>query len=352
MNEKINHLDLFSGIGGFSLGLKYAGVKHGWHGNSDIDSYANEVFKRRFPDAERLGSVVDVSYESIGRRIDLLTGGFPCQAFSLAGARKGFADTRGTLFFEIERILQDYIKHGEPIPYFLLENVKGLLSHDDGRTFAVIYRVLADLDYTIECQLVNTKWWLPQNRERIYIFGRYNGNKCGRKVFPITKDDIRNTEIKLCREAASGQEGDMQNDKSGGRRSLYKSVAYRTRAYKGEEGHIEERGDNLSNALNTQPKDYMIKREEITIKNPYNGYTSTKQTGTLGTSCGTKTGKTAQHIHTNTSIRRLTPIECERLQGFPDNWTDQCSDTQRYKQCGNAVSVPVVQTIMEKIYAK
>ena len=106
------HLDLFSGIGGFSLGLKNAGVEPEWIGFSDIDKYANELYKRRFPDAEQLGSITDVSYKSLkGRQIDLLTGGFPCQAFSMAGKRQGFKDTRGTLFFDIQRLLQDYINN-------------------------------------------------------------------------------------------------------------------------------------------------------------------------------------------------------------------------------------------------
>ena len=98
-------LDTFSGIGGFSLGLERAGVKPKWIGFSDIDVHANKVFKRRFKNGHELGSITDVSYKSLrGRRIDLLTGGFPCQTFSIAGKRKGFDDTRGTLFFDIKRL--------------------------------------------------------------------------------------------------------------------------------------------------------------------------------------------------------------------------------------------------------
>ncbi len=369
MVKKINHLDLFSGIGGFSLGLKQAGIEHNWLGFSDIDSYANKLFKRRFKDAEELGSVTNVSYNSLnGRRIDLLTGGFPCQAFSIAGKRKGFDDTRGTLFFEIQRILQDYIDNEKPIPCILLENVKGLLNHELGQTLATIYGILSNLNYTLECQLVNTKWWLPQNRERIYIFGRYNGNPSGRKIFPIYNNDkefknerkieivghsgsggqkghihstngivtsLTATDYKqpkqiyigdvICTDDGASEEfqGPMKNIakclkatrcdyKLEYEESEVKSVAYRTRNYAGKEGQIEERKDNISNCLNTQTKDYMIK--------------------------------------TNKRIRRLTPVECERLQGFPDNWTDGQSDTQRYKQCGNAVSVCVTKAIFEKIY--
>ena len=209
------HLDLFSGIGGFALGLEQAGVESEWTGFSDIDKYANKLFKRRFEDAEQLGSITNVSYKSLkGKRIDLLTGGFPCQAFSIAGRRRGFDDTRGTLFFEIARILKDYIENGKPIPCILLENVKGLLSHDSRRTFTTIYKVLADLNYTLECQVVNTKWFLPQNRERIFIFGRYNGNPSGRKVFPIGKNDIKINygEIDIVGHSGTGgQRGDIHS---------------------------------------------------------------------------------------------------------------------------------------------
>ena len=200
-------LDLFSGIGGFSLGFHDAldaweMGKPSWTGFSDIDKFANEQYKKRFPDAEQLGDVKSIRYGSIPNDITILFGGFPCQAFSMAGKRKGFMDTRGTLFFEIARILRDFIDNKNPIPCFLLENVKGLLSHDNGRTFATIHRVLTDLDYTVECQVVNTKWFLPQNRERIFIFGRYLGNPSGRKVLPIgesgKESNNRNTEVANC----------------------------------------------------------------------------------------------------------------------------------------------------------
>ena len=308
------HLDLFSGIGGFSLGLQRAGIEPDWIGFSDIDKYANKVFKRRFKYAEELGSITDVSYKSLrGRRIDLLTGGFPCQAFSIAGKRKGFDDTRGTLFFDIKRLLQDYIRHEKAISCILLENVKGLLNHNNGRTFATIYGILSNLNYTIECQLVNTKWLLPQNRERIYIFGRYSGNPSGRKVFPIynpSKEfNNRKTKISNCLQ------------------------------------HPGHSGGNYKGMT-------MIKTHTL---HPRSGNPKQGGTGPLSKEDGTTycldTGN-AQAIEYKSRIRRLTPIECERLQGFPDGWTDGQSDTQRYKQCGNAVSVCVTETIFKKIYEK
>ena len=183
-------LDLFSGIGGFHLGLEQSGFKFDWVGFSEIDKYASKQYKKRFPNAKELGSVTDIQCESLPKNIDILCGGFPCQSFSIAGLRGGFEDTSGTLFFEIVRILRHYKDSGNPIPCFILENVKGLLSHDDGKTFATTYGVLADLDYSVECQLLNTRWFLPQNRERIYIVG-HSGGESRRKVFPIG-EEIKN----------------------------------------------------------------------------------------------------------------------------------------------------------------
>ena len=364
------HLDLFSGIGGFSLGLKQAGIEPRWLGFSDIDKYANKLFKRRFPNAKELGAVEDVSYKKLkGQRIDLLTGGFPCQAFSIAGKRKGFDDTRGTLFFEIQRILEGYIRNKKPISYILLENVKGLLNHDNHRTFTTIYGILYNLNYTIECQLINTKWWLPQSRERIYIFGRYNGNPSGRKIFPIYN--------------SSKKVNDLQGQYANTLTARYAGNGNGSYIVEGEQYAQKERklkqigtiGNKNSEALRVY--DTTCSR---TIKSgggmgaktglykvtTHSLYPRSSKTGKGGTGhltkedgiCGTITqhcSRSARRngmkvIENDTRIRRLTPTECERLQGFPDNWTDGQSDTQRYKQCGNAVSVCVTEAIFKKIY--
>ena len=178
-------LDLFSGIGGFHKGFEQAGFKFDWVGFSEIDKYASAVYKYNYKESEELGDIKLIQPgRDLPNNIDILCGGFPCQAFSMAGKRKGFNDTRGTLFFEIARILRHYKDVKNPIPCLVLENVKGLLSHDNGRTFTTIYRVLDNIGYTIEFQLLNTRWWLPQNRERIYIVG-YIGNRSKSQIFPI-----------------------------------------------------------------------------------------------------------------------------------------------------------------------
>ncbi len=300
-------LDLFSGIGGFHLGLEHAGFKFDWVGFSDIDSYANKQYKRRFPNAKKLGDITNVQYGDLPKDIDVLCGGFPCQAFSIAGKRKGFDDTRGTLFFEIARILRYFKRIGKPIPYFILENVKGLLNHENGQTFTTIYRVLTDLDYTIECQILNTRWFLPQNRERIYIVGHL-GERGRSKIFPIGEAGREN---KTCKErgitgTVKGGWGSLQNDAT----------------------YLNQIGTIGKDSEATRVYDTTCAR---TIKN--------------GGGMGAKTGL----YNIDSNIRRLTPKECERLQGFPDGWTEGQSDAQRYKQLGNAVSVPVVKAIGEKL---
>ena len=419
----LNVLDLFSGIGGFALGVENAGIQHEWLGFSEIDKYATELYKRRFPNAKEFGSVENVSYKKLkGKRLDLLTGGFPCQAFSIAGNRRGFEDTRGTMFFEIARILRDYIENGKPIPCILLENVKGLLSHDNRRTFTTIYKILTDLNYTIECQLVNTKWWLPQNRERIFIFGRYNGNPSGRKVFPVYGSSEKasklqgqhtNTITARYEAGATGSyvvESELNAQKEidivgnlkgkGGHEchNVYSpdGIAPTVRENHGKTTKVKLKKGELNQICNVGGKDnqanrvYDINGISKTLTDGGGGGAKTglyrvhstqtrnpnRPSLTRKCDCGSKklyqkccgagggsghlsrddgntycldSGNT-QAVESKSRIRKLTPIECERLQGFPDNWTEGQSDTQRYKQCGNAVSVPVIKSIIEKIY--
>ena len=307
MANSFKLLDLFSGIGGFHLGLEQAGFKFDWTGFSEIDKYANKQYKKRFPNARELGDVTAIQCEDLPKDIDILCGGFPCQTFSIAGKRKGFDDTRGTLFFEIARILRYFRGTEQPIPYFILENVKGLLNHENGQTFTTIYRVLTDLDYTIECQILNTRWFLPQNRERIYIVGHL-GERGRSKIFPIGEAGREN---KTCKErgitgTVKGGWGSLQNDAT----------------------YLNQIGTIGKDSEATRVYDTTCAR---TIKN--------------GGGMGAKTGL----YNIDSNIRRLTPKECERLQGFPDGWTEGQSDAQRYKQLGNAVSVPVVKAIGEKL---
>ena len=403
-------LDLFSGIGGFHKGFEEVGFEFDWVGFSEIDKYASAVYKYRYPDAEELGDITSIRPErDLPDNIDLLCGGFPCQAFSVAGRRKGFEDTRGTLFFEIARILRHFRDTKKPIPYFVLENVKGLLSHDDGRTFAIIYRVLTDIGYTVECQLLNTRWVLPQNRERIYIVGHF-GRGSGCKVFPIGESGgvsyNRNTEVASTLQHPGHSGGNYKGmnmidtglkqigvigkdtiatrvyDTSGisttltdgggmgAKTGLYqvKAVLTPDRKEKRQNGRrMKEDGEPMF-TLNAQDQHGVMVRE-ATKK----GYAEAKVGDSINLSVPnskTRRGRVgkgeAQTLDTGmqqytidkTAIRRLTPIECMRLQGFPDDWNEKgiidgkevnMSDTQRYKQAGNAVSVPIVSMVAERI---
>ena len=206
MPQQIRYLSLFSGIGGFELGIrqatKNATTQNKLHdrqqllegndsrailqkektttcvGYSEIDKYADQIYQKHFG-GRNYGDATKINAKELPD-FELLVGGFPCQAFSVAGKRAGFNDTRGTLFFDIARIC----KEKRP-QHLVLENVKGLLSHDSGKTFQTILGVLADLGYFVEWQVLNSKYFgVPQNRERVFIVGHLGGEP-RRKVFPI-----------------------------------------------------------------------------------------------------------------------------------------------------------------------
>ena len=169
----MKYFSMFSGIGGFEKGIEQSGVDMTCVGYSEIDKYARSIYEKHYPNHIEYGDATEIKTEELPD-FDLLVGGFPCQAFSIAGKRKGFNDTRGTLFFEIARSLREKRPR-----YFLLENVKGLLSHDKGKTFQTILGVLSELGYDVEWEVLNSKnFGVPQNRERIFFKG-YSRRECG-----------------------------------------------------------------------------------------------------------------------------------------------------------------------------
>jgi len=190
--KEITYISLFSGIGGFELGLQNS--KHNFKclGYSEIDKYAKQIYQKHYPNHLDLGDATKINTKELPD-FDFLVGGFPCQAFSVAGKRRGFDDTRGTLFFEIARILKDKRPR-----YFLLENVKGLLSHDKGKTFQTILKVLSDLGYDVQWKVYNSKdYGVPQRRERVFIKG-YSRRECGGEVLSVRGNDEKNfSEVKV-----------------------------------------------------------------------------------------------------------------------------------------------------------
>ncbi len=271
MQEQIRYFSTFSGIGGFELGIGDKGTCIGY---SEINKYADIIYQKHFPNHKNYGDITKIDTDTLPN-FDLLVGGFPCQAFSIAGKRKGFTDTRGTLFFDLARILR-----AKQPRLFLFENVKGLLSHDNGKTFSTIITTLYDLGYDCQWQVLNSKnHGVPQNRERVFIIGHFRGTSRP-QVFPFG-----NATRQTIKQVVSGSQRDRVYSRSG-----------------------------LSPTLSTMPG-----------------------------------GNTEPKVIEEMKIRRLTPTECERLQGFPDGWTEGVSDTQRYKCCGNAVTVNVIRDIFEHV---
>jgi DNA-cytosine methyltransferase len=393
MQKEIVYLDLFSGTGGFSKGLLSAEFVFKKHYFSEVDKYAIANYQYNYKQAIHLGDVTTINHKQI-ERPQLICFGSPCQDISIAGKRKGLKGSRSNLFFEAVRIINEC----KP-DVFIFENVKGLFSSNQGKDFEIILQTFANLGlYDIQWQLLNTKWFLPQNRERIYVIGCLREKSVG-QVFPIGESAQRSDA--LHQEKRKGKTISPTIDTKVGEsthRSPYvlhwkgsdtkwkydamktspalntqqdwirqpliaSGAAYRTLNYKGARGSIELRKDAISNQLTAVQKDSLVLLRELTkdqskhnrVYNSKNGISKTIKSSDSGS--GSQTG----NYLIGRAIRRLTPIECERLQGFSENWTKnglfngvvrEISDSQRYKLLGNTVSVPVVQKIALKLLGK
>lgn len=308
----MTYISLFSGIGGFDLALNRYG--HECVFANEWDKYAFQIYARHFGEIDTR-DITTVPTKDVPDH-DLLVGGFPCQAFSIAGKRGGFDDARGTLFFEIARILKD-----KQPKFFILENVKGLLSHDKGNTFKAIISTLTELGYDLQWQVLNSKnFGVPQNRERVFIVGNLRGEP-RQKIFPITED--------------SGE--DVAFDKEKGTPENNIASTLTVHYTKNQHGSQYVAEDN--------------KEDRYIIHNVYGGFGEgvrefREYSPTIRTPQG---GGHIPNVVEGVSIRRLTPVEAERLQGFPDGWTEGLSDTQRYKCLGNAVTVNVVEWIASRL---
>ncbi|MFM0584755.1 DNA cytosine methyltransferase [Streptococcus suis] len=335
-------LDLFAGIGGFRLGMERAG--HECVGFCEIDPFARKSYKAihdtegefEFHDITR---VTDESVREIGR-VDVICGGFPCQAFSIAGKRAGFEDTRGTLFFEIARFASILRPK-----YLFLENVTGLLNHDNGNTFETILGALDDLGYDAEWQVFNSKnFGVPQNRERVFIIGHLRGAS-GRAIFPFERGD---------KEIGSLQ-GQSTNTITARYGEAQGSGSY---IIEGQQPKIIQRGHgyNQGGEHDTAPtltSNSWQENNHVKVYDFYNRKTK-DEVGTLtasGHQGNTKAGTFG--ILDGIRIRKLTPRECWRLQGFPDWAFDRAqavnSNSQLYKQAGNSVTVNVIEAIARRL---
>lgn len=306
----IKYFSMFSGIGGFELGMEKSKHEFECIGFSEVDKYATSIYNRHFPRHKCFGDATRINPEEL-EDFSILIGGFPCQAFSKAGSRKGFADTRGTLFFELARIL----KYKAP-RYFLFENVANLLSHDGGRTFQTILKVCNDLGYDVQWQIYNScEYGVPQKRERLYLKGYYR-RECGSEILSLFRSSKETADLN------APERKDYPNQEP---------LRIATATKKGYDEAFPYDGVRLDHPKGSTGR----------------GRVQKDLAGTL--TCGGNWGTIDQDF----LIRRLTPKECERLQGFPDDWTkfgkdgELISDTQRYKCCGNAVTVNVIQHIFD-----
>jgi DNA (cytosine-5)-methyltransferase 1 len=306
----IKFIDLFSGIGGFRLAFESVGATCVF--SADIDRHACETYKKNFGDYP----LCDVSKVEASElpNFEILCAGFPCQPFSLAGERKGFDDTRGTLFFDIERI----IEAKEP-KAFILENVKGLVNHDKGRTLKVILKTLrSKLNYNVFYKVLNSKdYALPQNRERIYIIGFKEHDV--KFEFPekieekVDLSTIRDNSLNKC-------------DISDIARSNIEKYLKLHKKYK------EIKDNKLLLA-------YEIRKSRCQFRFDSLSPTLTAKMGTGGNNVPIFVDK----------MRKLTTRECLRIQGFPESYNITPNTAQSYKQIGNSVSVPVISLLAKEI---
>tara|TARA_B100000029_G_scaffold313526_1_gene305981 strand:- start:40 stop:1185 length:1146 start_codon:yes stop_codon:yes gene_type:complete len=367
----LNIFSMFTGIGGFELGIENSTLKNRHHtkpelvGYSEIDKYAIQIFEKHFEGVKNFGDATQIRGDELPD-FDVLVGGFPCQAFSIAGRKEGFGDTRGTLFFDIARIL-----HEKRPRYLVLENVRGLLSHEKGKTFQTILRVLASLGYAIEWQVLNSKdFGVPQNRERIFIVG-YFGGFPRRTLFPIRGDDTKDERV-AGREVAfplttSYSKGPAASDVQKRRRQLVGLDALErsidvypvmspNRTQKKQNGRRIKNAGEPSFTLTAQDRHGVYQVENYRIRRLTQGKSQSQRvydpsglSVTLASQAGGLGAKTGLYQVENHRIRRLTPVECERLQGFPDGWTEGLSDAQRYKTLGNAVTTNVITELFNAL---
>lgn len=400
---------LFTGVGGFEIAIQGANPEAECVGYSEIEKNACMIMKYRYPEVKNYGDITGIKAEEIPD-FDILCGGFPCQTFSIAGKRMGFNDTRGTLFYEVARIA----KAKRP-SILLLENVKGLLNHEEGRTFKTIIATLDELGYDAEWELLNSKYFgVPQNRERVYIIGRLRGTSW-KPVFPITRT-ARDDNEKSKRQKPSLEQ--MNEEKSQGYRvydpeGISQTLASGAGGMGAKTGlyavkqQLEDAkprwGDHYKTEEDISPTLMAIGQTDVAKiivhstqtrsadrpslkKNPHAGGSGhiskeeetycldTGNTQVIELPVAWDTYNNKEHTdrtpaltlpHSSlywklgVKIRRLTPVECERLQGFPDNWTQYgindkgekvtISDSQRYARMGNAITTNVARAIMERI---
>lgn len=318
LDEDTRFIDLFAGIGGFHLAMKSVANAQCVLA-SEIDKYAKQTYETNWGDGV-VGDITKIPASDIPEH-DVLCGGFPCQAFSISGLQRGFADTRGTLFNEIVRIAQ----YRQPKMMFL-ENVWNLERHDHGRTFAVIKAALEGAGYDVFHQVLDASdYGVPQPRRRIYILCfRKDLHVSGFRFPEPTHEDVALEDVL----------------EDAGSANLAKYVIHRS------DVHIdfpENVGDAVPRAT------HLIRIGHVNKGGQGERIYSQRGTSvTLSAYGGGIGGKTGLYM-VDGVIRKLSPRECLRIQGFPDDFVMPVSDAQAWKQTGNSVAVPVLRLILEEV---
>lgn len=301
-------IDLFAGIGGTRLGFAQTQAVNIVF-SSEMNAFSQKTYYANFQE-KTSGDITQIDAKDIPDH-DILVGGFPCQAFSQAGLKRGFEDARGTLFFEIARILKE--KHPKA---FMLENVKNLVSHDHGNTFKTIMEILASLGYAVKAKVLAAKdFGVPQNRERIYIVGFDKARVSAWASFEFPTPPKTPTRL-----------GDIL------------------------EPHVDDKY-TISDALWSG---HQRRKEENKAAGKGFGYSLFHADSPYANTISARYYKDGSEIlidQSGKTPRRLTPREAARLQGFPDNYIIPVSDTQAYKQFGNSVAVPVVNAVAKCLIA-
>ena len=360
-------IDLFSGIGGFSLGFQRAGFHFTEHYFSEIDKHAIANYKQNFPNAKYIGDITTIQPADIAGA-DIITFGSPCQDFSLAGKRAGLSGAKSSLI-EYAIALITCVRPS----VFIWENVKGAFSSNARADFWAILQAFTNIGgYRLEWQLLNTSWVLPQNRERIYLVGHLAGRSIP-GVFPITEDDCAPRKEKTYQFQAklSGTlkaNGNMNADDtyiipktastltggghSGGLHSDMTVIQVGTYRTHNDGKGFREVKKNIAPTIPARA------REDGSGMPVIRQLSRGKNKGADLTTCPTISSNAFQENNLLDGVRRLTEIECERLQGFPDNWTQYgnydgtikpIAKTQRYKLIGNAVTVDIVELIAKRL---
>ncbi|MBQ9659491.1 MAG: DNA cytosine methyltransferase [Clostridia bacterium] len=302
-NYEFKYIDLFAGIGGIRMPFQNLGGKCVF--SSEIDKYAAQTYEANYGEKPS-GDITQIEANTIPN-FDILLAGFPCQAFSIAGKRKGFEDTRGTMFFEVERILEE-----KKPKSFLLENVKGLTNHDHGRTFKVMLDILENkLGYKVFYKVLNAKnFGLPQNRERIMIVGFKNHD------IDFKFPDELNQETKV---------GDI----------------------------LIKNPDTKYTISDKIWESHQLRKERNRAKGNGFGYSLFNENSPYTSTISARYYKDGSEIliaQDGKNPRKLTPREAARLQGYPDTFKIVVSDTQAYKEFGNSVPINMINAVAQEMY--